>query len=165
MAMPPSSVGPKVICSGAPSGKRCRRDANGQRDPPRVSVTPPYPEEDARRRSPRLQTLAMVRSNFPQELPLLLAAGGFHLASRHGDLSQKEFGWIFGTEISVVVLVFWTRKEPFLEEGGIDNEGESMPKTARVIPPACRSRRPAKTSQPGRAPSCPSPCALKKSML
>jgi SAM-dependent methyltransferase len=34
----------------------------------------------------------VVRSIFPQELPLLLAAGGFHLASRYGDLSQKEFG-------------------------------------------------------------------------
>lgn len=34
----------------------------------------------------------VVRSIFPQELPLLLAAGGFHLASRFGDLSQKPFG-------------------------------------------------------------------------
>ena len=34
----------------------------------------------------------VVRSIFPQELPLLLAAGGFHLASRFGDLSHKPFG-------------------------------------------------------------------------
>ena len=34
----------------------------------------------------------VVRSIFPQELPLLLAAGGFHLASRFGDLSRQSFG-------------------------------------------------------------------------
>ena len=32
-----------------------------------------------------------LRSIFPQELPLLLAAGGFHLKSRMGDLSQTPF--------------------------------------------------------------------------
>jgi SAM-dependent methyltransferase len=32
-----------------------------------------------------------LRSIFPQELPLLLAAGGFHLKSRAGDLSQTPF--------------------------------------------------------------------------
>lgn len=32
-----------------------------------------------------------VRSIFPQELPLLLAAGGFRLESRHGDLSGAPF--------------------------------------------------------------------------
>jgi SAM-dependent methyltransferase len=34
----------------------------------------------------------VVRSIFPQELPLLLAAGGFQLASRFGDLSRQPFG-------------------------------------------------------------------------
>ena len=34
----------------------------------------------------------VLRSIFPQELPLLLAAGGFHLVSRFGDLSQQPFG-------------------------------------------------------------------------
>jgi len=34
----------------------------------------------------------VLRSIFPQELPLLLAVGGFHLASRFGDLSQQPFG-------------------------------------------------------------------------
>jgi SAM-dependent methyltransferase len=34
----------------------------------------------------------VLRSIFPQELPLLLVAGGFHLASRFGDLSQTPFG-------------------------------------------------------------------------
>jgi SAM-dependent methyltransferase len=34
----------------------------------------------------------VVRSIFPQELPLLLAAGGFHLTSRFGDLSGEPFG-------------------------------------------------------------------------
>ncbi|MBV9768234.1 MAG: class I SAM-dependent methyltransferase [Bryobacterales bacterium] len=33
-----------------------------------------------------------LRSIFPQELPLLLAAGGFRLISRAGDLSQEPFG-------------------------------------------------------------------------
>jgi SAM-dependent methyltransferase len=33
----------------------------------------------------------VLRSIFPQELPLLLAAGGFHLKSRMGDLSQTPF--------------------------------------------------------------------------
>jgi hypothetical protein len=32
-----------------------------------------------------------LRNIFPQELPLLLAAGGFHLESRMGDLSQTPF--------------------------------------------------------------------------
>jgi len=32
-----------------------------------------------------------LRSIFPQELPLLLAAGGFHLKSRTGDLDQTPF--------------------------------------------------------------------------
>jgi SAM-dependent methyltransferase len=32
-----------------------------------------------------------LRSIFPQELPLLLRAGGFHLKSRMGDLSQTPF--------------------------------------------------------------------------
>ena len=32
-----------------------------------------------------------LRNIFPQELPLLLAAGGFHLKSRMGDLSQTPF--------------------------------------------------------------------------
>jgi SAM-dependent methyltransferase len=32
-----------------------------------------------------------LRNIFPQELPLLLAAGGFHLESRAGDLSQTPF--------------------------------------------------------------------------
>jgi SAM-dependent methyltransferase len=32
-----------------------------------------------------------LRSIFPQELPLLLAAGGFHLKSRAGDLDQTPF--------------------------------------------------------------------------
>ena len=32
-----------------------------------------------------------LRSIFPQELPLLLAAGGFHLRSRLGDLHQTSF--------------------------------------------------------------------------
>jgi SAM-dependent methyltransferase len=32
-----------------------------------------------------------LRSIFPQELPLLLAAGGFHLKSRAGDLEQTPF--------------------------------------------------------------------------
>jgi SAM-dependent methyltransferase len=32
-----------------------------------------------------------LRSIFPQELPLLLAAGGFHLKSRAGDLDQTLF--------------------------------------------------------------------------
>ena len=32
-----------------------------------------------------------LRSIFPQELPLLLAAGGFHLSSRWGDLDQTPF--------------------------------------------------------------------------
>ena len=32
-----------------------------------------------------------LRNIFPQELPLLLAAGGFHLISRMGDLSQTPF--------------------------------------------------------------------------
>lgn len=32
-----------------------------------------------------------LRNIFPQELPLLLAAGGFHLKSRMGDLSQAPF--------------------------------------------------------------------------
>jgi len=34
----------------------------------------------------------VVRSIFPQELPLLLAAGGFRLKSRFGDLSLTPFG-------------------------------------------------------------------------
>lgn len=34
----------------------------------------------------------VLRSIFPQELPLLLAAGGFHLKSRMGDLDQTSFG-------------------------------------------------------------------------
>jgi SAM-dependent methyltransferase len=34
----------------------------------------------------------VVRSIFPQELPLLLAAGGFRLVSRFGDLSRTPFG-------------------------------------------------------------------------
>jgi SAM-dependent methyltransferase len=34
----------------------------------------------------------VLRSIFPQELSLLLAVGGFHLASRFGDLSQQPFG-------------------------------------------------------------------------
>lgn len=34
----------------------------------------------------------IVRSIFPQELPLLLATGGFQLKSRFGDLSQSPFG-------------------------------------------------------------------------
>lgn len=33
-----------------------------------------------------------VRSIFPQELPLLLKAGGLHLATRFGDLSKEPFG-------------------------------------------------------------------------
>jgi SAM-dependent methyltransferase len=33
-----------------------------------------------------------LRSIFPQELPLLLAAAGFHLKSRGGDLDQTPFG-------------------------------------------------------------------------
>jgi SAM-dependent methyltransferase len=33
----------------------------------------------------------VLRSIFPQELPLLLAAGGFHLKSRAGDLNQTPF--------------------------------------------------------------------------
>jgi SAM-dependent methyltransferase len=32
-----------------------------------------------------------LRNIFPQELPVLLAAGGFHLKSRMGDLSQTPF--------------------------------------------------------------------------
>ena len=32
-----------------------------------------------------------LRNIFPQELPLLLGAGGFHLTSRTGDLSQTPF--------------------------------------------------------------------------
>lgn len=32
-----------------------------------------------------------LRNIFPQELPLLLAAGGLHLKSRMGDLSQTPF--------------------------------------------------------------------------
>jgi hypothetical protein len=32
-----------------------------------------------------------LRNIFPQELPLLLAARGFHLKSRMGDLSQTPF--------------------------------------------------------------------------
>jgi len=32
-----------------------------------------------------------LRSIFPQELPLLLAAGGFHLKSRTGDVDQRPF--------------------------------------------------------------------------
>ncbi len=32
-----------------------------------------------------------LRSIFPQELPLLLAAGGFHLKSRVGELDQRPF--------------------------------------------------------------------------
>lgn len=32
-----------------------------------------------------------LRSIFPQELPLLLAAGGFHLKSRAGELDQRPF--------------------------------------------------------------------------
>jgi hypothetical protein len=32
-----------------------------------------------------------LRSIFPQELPLLLAAGGFHLKSRVGELDQTPF--------------------------------------------------------------------------
>jgi hypothetical protein len=34
----------------------------------------------------------VLRSIFPQDLPLMLAAGGFHLTSRFGDLSKKPFG-------------------------------------------------------------------------
>jgi SAM-dependent methyltransferase len=33
-----------------------------------------------------------LRSIFPQELPLLLAAGGMRLESRHGDLAGRAFG-------------------------------------------------------------------------
>lgn len=33
-----------------------------------------------------------MRSIFPQELPLLLLAGGFHLTERFGDLSREPFG-------------------------------------------------------------------------
>jgi hypothetical protein len=33
----------------------------------------------------------VLRSIFPQELPLLLAAGGFHLKSRVGDVGQTSF--------------------------------------------------------------------------
>src|SRR5262249_126052 len=32
-----------------------------------------------------------LRNIFPQELPLLLPAGGFHLKSRMGDLDQTPF--------------------------------------------------------------------------
>jgi hypothetical protein len=34
----------------------------------------------------------VMRSIFPQKLPLLLAAGGFQMATRFGDLSQTPFG-------------------------------------------------------------------------
>ena len=33
-----------------------------------------------------------LRSIFPQELPLLLSAGGLELVSRFGDLSRRPFG-------------------------------------------------------------------------
>jgi hypothetical protein len=33
----------------------------------------------------------VLRSIFPQELPLLLAAGSFHLRSRVGDIGQTSF--------------------------------------------------------------------------
>jgi SAM-dependent methyltransferase len=34
----------------------------------------------------------VVRSIFPQELPMLLKAGGLHLVQRFGDLSRRPFG-------------------------------------------------------------------------
>jgi SAM-dependent methyltransferase len=40
-----------------------------------------------------------LRSIFPQELPLLLAAGGFHLKSRTGDLYQTPFDSTSGFQV------------------------------------------------------------------
>ena len=51
-----------------------------------------------------------LRNIFPQELPLLLAVGGFHLISRMGDLSQTPFNSTSRFQVCLCVCICRTTR-------------------------------------------------------